>query len=619
MKQPIMSRSPAHGTICLSMRNIHMSYETRKALNGVDFDLYSGEIHALVGEHRAGKSSLVKILSGAAKISSGEIIYQGKKINTFTPSSAIKLGIGIVYQDLTIIPNINAIENIFTGQMIQTGFFTLHHSVMQKKTKELFERLEYEIDYTIPLYKLTPAQQHMVEFARALMIDPKIIILDELSNKLTPTEMKKIYKAILEYKNRGTGIIYISHDMDEILKLADRVTILKEGYRRGTEQVKNLDKYRLFQLTYSYMIDREQFDRNESKFVVLKHYLENIIHNLPVGIIILDINRRVRLLNYAAMEILSIENDKIAGKDIGSVLDETNFPDKNQVLEKISTQEAFTWDDIELHEDNIIKLSLTPLLDDECTPLGSILLMEDKLLDSFLDNYVIQREKMASVAEVAVGVAHEINNPLFIIKNYLQLITEKNTDADISSKLVKIEKELNRIVEIISSLLSFSRMKEIPGHTVDINSIIEEVTLLLQHNLLEKNIHLKKKLGGNPLVIRGNENKLKQVFMNILMNSIESVLDNGRISVTVSGKPGDDLAEITISDNGYGIPEETKDNIFNPFFSTKVGKSNTGLGLSICQHIIREHEGNIDFKSEPGGTTEFLIRLPLQDRKGSED
>jgi ABC-type sugar transport system ATPase subunit len=136
----------------------------------------------------------------------------------------------------------------------------------------------------------------MVEFARALIIDPRILILDELSNKLTPDEMKKIYRIIFELRKEGKSVIYISHDMDEVLKLADRVTILKNGYRRETAWVKNLDKYRLFQLTYSFTLNQEKVEYTESRFILLKQYMEKLIQNFPIGVIVLDTNQYVQLI-----------------------------------------------------------------------------------------------------------------------------------------------------------------------------------------------------------------------------------------------------------------------------------------------------------------------------------
>ena len=592
----------------LQMRNIHASYGATKALKGVDFDLYAGEVHALIGEHRAGKSTLVKILSGAERKEAGQIFVEGKEIELFTPKSALRYRIGIVYQHLTIIPHLNAIENIFTGQMLTRKIPVLRHHSMQKKTSDLLDYIDYRLDLKSPVYSLSAAQQYMVEFTRAIMFNPRIIILDELSNKLTPEEMKKIYRVLLDYRDRDSSVIYISHDMDEVLNLADRVTVLKNGYRRGTEQCANLDKYRLFQLTYSFRLDQEKLEYSESKFLMLSKYLENIIHHLPVGSIILDNTNRIHLLNFAATEFFQFDTKEVINSSIETILEGQQFAYRDEILRAILNQKPKVWEEIEVSPELVLKVQVFPLHDEDKTFLGTVIFMEDISMNKYMTDYLIQSEKMASIAEVAVGVAHEINNPLFIIKNYLTLLKTTASDPDVSAKIVKIEKELGRIVEIVTNLLSFSRLKPSAGQTVNLHEIIADVLILLQHNFSEKSIDLFTNLPDGFWNISGDENRLKQVFINLLMNSIDAVLDNGRIEITLHASK--DSFFVQIRDNGYGIPEDVHDKIFNPFFTTKITKKNTGLGLSVCRHIIQEHGGTIDFQSVPGEETVFTLSFP---------
>ena len=592
----------------LQMRNIHASYGTTKALRGVDFDLYSGEIHALIGEHRAGKSTLVKILSGAERKEEGQIFLEGKEIEMFTPKSSLKHRIGIVYQHLTIIPHLNAIENIFTGQMLTRRIPVLRHHTMQKKTCNLLNYIDYSIDLKTPVFSLSAAQQYMVEFTRAIMFDPRIIILDEVANKLTPEEMKKIYRVLLDYRDRGASVIYISHDMDEVLSLADRVTVLKNGYRRGTEHCANLDKYRLFQLTYSFRLDQEKLEYSESRFLMLSKYLENIIHHLPVGSIVLDSTNRIHLLNFAATEFFQFDTKEVVNSRIETILEGRRFEHKEEILRAILNQKPKVWEEIEVSSDLILKVQVFPLHDEDKTFLGTVIFMEDISMNKYMTDYLIQSEKMASIAEVAVGVAHEINNPLYIIKNYLTLLKTTASDPDMSAKIVKIEKELGRIVEIVTNLLSFSRLKPSEGQSVDLYEILSDVLILLQHNFSEKSISLHTDLPEGKWNISGDENRLKQVFMNLLMNSIDAVLDSGTIDIKLRAADGSFVVQIR--DNGYGIPDDIYDKIFNPFFTTKITKKNTGLGLSVCRHIIQEHDGTINFQSVPGEETVFTISFP---------
>jgi signal transduction histidine kinase/ABC-type branched-subunit amino acid transport system ATPase component len=595
----------------LQMRNISVQYGNLWALRNVDFDLYRGEIHALVGEHRAGKSSLVKLLSGAVRKKEGEIIFQERKLGDINPKQAIRQGIGIVYQNLSVIPALNAVENIFTGRMIHTWYGALNHSRMTEQTLRLFEKIEVDIDVIRPLYKLPLGHQHMVEFARVLLMDPELIILDELSNKLTPEEMKKVYRIIFEQKNNGKSVIYITHNMDEIIRLADRVTILKDGLRRGTEQVKELDKYRLFQLTYSFTVDQEKLEYSEKKLFLITRYINSIVQNLPIGAVVLDPNNRVHLINSKAREILNCQDSDVILKPVGFLLAEIEDQDRKQIIDIIDKKEKHDFDELETAGGLSARCVIFPFKDERNVVLGTILLLQDVSLDRDMESYLIQSEKMASVAAVSVGVAHEINNPLFIIQNYVELLKNKGLEEDVQLKLSKIEKELGRIMEIVSSLLSFSRVKHTPLKEVSLAALMDDVVLLLHHSLLQKNIDVQKAYAGAEIRIEGDENRLKQLVLNLMMNSIEAVLDGGIIRCSLAEDTEAGFVEIGVRDNGYGIPTDIRDHIFQPFYSSKINKKNTGLGLSICQQIAEEHGGFIDFSSQPGKYTEFTVRLPL--------
>ena len=597
--------------LLLQMRNIHVAYEKVQALNGIDFDLYSGEIHALIGEHRAGKSSLVKILSGAVRKREGDILLNGKRINFFTPRSATLHGIGMVYQNLNIIPNLNAVKNIFAGQMLSNRWGFLDYERMLRRTMDMFRQLELTIDPNLPLYRLTLWQQYMVEFARILVMDPSLIILDEVSNKLTPEEMKTIYRVMYEKRNEGKSVIYITHNIDEILQLADRVTVLKNGYRRGTENVKDLDQFRLFQLTYSFAINKQEPGKEEKRFWIIKRYVENIIQHLPVGVIVFDAKDKVQLVNYAALELLKTNHESILKKAASGLFAEIKIAIGAEIAAKIKNRAEASWDEVAMPEEALAKISVIPFKDRDYRFLGTTMIIQDVSIDHYLQSYFVRSEKMASVAELAVGVAHEINNPLYIVKNYFELIRDDTLDSSVRQRIDEIEKEVDRIVQIVSSLLSFSRIRDFPAKRVNLAYVLEEVLLLLHHTLSKKNIILKKNLPAREVEIFGDENKLKQLFLNLINNSIEAVLDEGVIGVDLTRTDGDKKIEVVVSDNGYGIPRDIQDSIFKPFYSTKINKRNTGLGLSICQHIVREHGGEIGFSSLPGETTSFHVRFPL--------
>ncbi len=603
--------APCHQCL-LRMRNIHVSYNGVPALKGVDFDLYEGEIHALVGEHRAGKSSLVKLMSGAVQKSQGEIIYRGTEVKSFSPESAIRAGVGMVYQNLNVLPSLNAIENIFAGQMVHRRFLRLDYRRMFVTGRELFKRMNLEIDLETPLRRLSQAQQLMVEFARMLFLNPQLLILDELANKLTPEEMGTIYEIMFDFRKQGKSIIYITHDIEETLKVADRVTILKDGYRRGTERAADLDRFRLYALTYSFALGKKEIEANRMQFYMLKRYSEDFIRHLSAGLVILDAADAVQLANFAGIEIMQPGPEQLATHSIQELLAALRFPNAGEIRERVAAREEYVWEEIRIDEDTLVRVDVFPLRDDESSFIGTAVLIHDVSIDRYMKDYIIRAEKMATVAEVAAGVAHEINNPLFIIRNYVELLKDKRLDPDGKEKLRKIQKELGRICEITESLLSFSKVKELPESRTNLVEVVDDAILLLQHNVSKKNIRLDKDLCEQRVEIVGDENRLKQLFLNLLLNSIDAVLDGGTVRVRVAASREDRFAEVTVSDNGYGIPAEIQGKIFDPFFSTKVNKKNVGLGLSICQHIAEAHEGIITFTSVPGELTEFKVKLPLR-------
>jgi signal transduction histidine kinase len=222
----------------------------------------------------------------------------------------------------------------------------------------------------------------------------------------------------------------------------------------------------------------------------------------------------------------------------------------------------------------------------------------------------MQAKKAASVAELASGVAHEIKNPLAIMQNYLELLKLADLGSEERGHVHHIDSELQRISEIIGSLVSFSRVKQLPFQPVCLQQVVNEVLMLLGHRFSAKNIRLVKRMQSAALV-SGDENKLKQLFMNLVVNSLEAVLDEGLIEIEVSENGSDGTVSASVSDNGHGISDQERDKIFYPFYTTKMTRANIGLGLSICQNIVESHKGIVKFSSIPGRRTTFTVTLPM--------
>ncbi len=226
------------------MKGIEIQFPGVKALDKVDFSLRAGEIHALLGENGAGKSTLVKCLTGVHHMDAGTILFDGKEIRPTSPQDAFSMGISTVYQEINLCPNLTVAENIFVGrQPMKHGM--INWKDINKRARELMSRFHMDIDVTRPLNNYSTAIQQMVSIARAVDIDAKVLILDEPTSSLDDNEVKLLFDVMNELKAEGMGIIFITHFLDQVFAVCDRLTILRNGTLVGTYDIQGITKLEL--------------------------------------------------------------------------------------------------------------------------------------------------------------------------------------------------------------------------------------------------------------------------------------------------------------------------------------------------------------------------------------
>ena len=205
------------------------SFPGVQALDDVRLDLRHGEVHALVGENGAGKSTLMKLLSGIHQPDSGEFFLDGNKIEITSPRQAQELGISIIHQEFNLMPHLSVAQNIFIGREPRVGRFFLSESALNRKATELFDRLGLALDPTSPVGELTVAKQQMVEIAKALSYNARVLIMDEPTAALNDVEVDTLFGLIRRFTTSDTGVIYISHRMHELKEISDRITVIRDG------------------------------------------------------------------------------------------------------------------------------------------------------------------------------------------------------------------------------------------------------------------------------------------------------------------------------------------------------------------------------------------------------
>ncbi len=240
-------------TFVLKACGIRKTFPGVIALDNVSFDLRRGEVHILLGENGAGKSTLMKILSGAYQKDSGQLLLDGQEIEIKNPKHAIELGIGIIYQELNLVPHLSAAENIFLGREPVRLPGLIDQKAMNQLARQLLTGLGVSIDPRRLVKELSIAEQQMVEIAKAISLDARILIMDEPTSALTEREITELFTRIRKLKADGVSIIYISHRMEELFEIGDRVTVLRDGAVVGTRNIADVTKPELIQM----MVNRE--------------------------------------------------------------------------------------------------------------------------------------------------------------------------------------------------------------------------------------------------------------------------------------------------------------------------------------------------------------------------
>lgn len=225
----------------LEMNDVSKRFLGVHALKGVHFDLRCGEVHALVGENGAGKSTLMKVLTGIHQPDSGEIFFEGKPYAVKNIGEAQNLGISMIHQELNMMNDLTVAQNVFIGRELKKGPW-LDDAGMVRETQKIFDRIGIKIDPKTKLGRLTVGKQQMVEIAKAVSRDCKLLILDEPTAALTQTEIEDLFRIMGDLKAKGIGMVYISHRMDEISRISDRITVMRDGEYVGTVDTASVTK-----------------------------------------------------------------------------------------------------------------------------------------------------------------------------------------------------------------------------------------------------------------------------------------------------------------------------------------------------------------------------------------
>ncbi len=419
-----------------------------------------------------------------------------------------------------------------------------------------------EIERRIPI----PEYSSIIGEMEALNIEVAIPLFDE----------SKLF-GILGFGEKLSGKLYTSEDEKIFLRLSYYISI----------KVRNFILY-------------EQLER-------AKVYQDSLLANLPIGVIGIDQNREITVANREFEKITMLAGERLANMPFEEVLPEEI---KNILSYTLKNREGVQ--NLQCHlKKNEAELSLVAnssiFFDREEKLFGAQVILSDVTRVKELEESVRRADRLASLGIMAAGIAHEIKNPLVSIKTFAQLIPDKYDDKEFRDTFSELTlKEVNRINNLIEQILLFSKPRAAVISNVNLVSLLKTTLLLISSQVKEKNIRVREAYPASEIVIKGDEEKLKQAFLNVFINSVEAEDSEGFIDLEV--RKDNNIIKVEIKDNGCGIKKDIIDKIFEPFFTTK--QKGTGLGLAIVIRIIEEHGGKIKVSSMEGKGTSVFIEIP---------
>ncbi len=360
-------------------------------------------------------------------------------------------------------------------------------------------------------------------------------------------------------------------------------------------------------------------EEKASEYAALKEHSENTIESLDAGILVLDFEGTVVRFNRALERLYGLERDQALGRPFSELFPKGLLDTMESTMGKAWWARAETSGISRLNlsnlegEEKVVKLQVAPFVGSGDEPKGTIVIFEDVTARVELETQLQLREKMASLGLLAAGVAHEVNTPLTGISSFTQMLQDQISEDDPRAKLLhKIERQTERASKIVNNLLNFARQGRASFVPVPVNDVIRDVLSLLEHQLTRARVKVRLELGDDVPEVLGDENKLQQVFLNLILNAQDAMPKGGWLTIKTSAPSGEPQeVTVTVSDTGAGISQDDIKRIYDPFFTTKrAGASGTGLGLSITYGIIQEHSGQIGVESSLGQGTSFQIRIP---------
>ncbi len=601
----------------LEMRDVSLCYGSIKALDGINLSIHEGEIHAIVGEHGAGKSSLAKMVANLISPDEGAVFYQNKPYARMSYKETIDAGIRMVFQKIRLNDALTVSENLFIAnkKRFQSRFGGFSQKKVDVLTAMFLKENGFDLNPRDSVSNLPLSEKAFLSIVKNLYTPPRVLILDEALEKLSADGLEKVIKALNALKKSGCAILFITHRIDDLYMIADRVSIIRKGKLLLSENVKDLDKISLIKMAYTQFSSLEDQQDHTLEFGNLFKYNEVILKQLPISLIVLGTDHRIKTVNASAREFFCLDdNTSLTELTVESLFGGSPVP--AELLEETAASgEIRSMFNIPLQTGKgmyMANIVLYPIYEGALL-IGNLFIIEDITERERLRDQVILSEKLASLGLLSAGVAHEINNPLGVISNYLESFRMNKVKPDEREAVFDyLFEQINYISQVIGNLITFSNNQKENKELIILSDEIRELMNLIRFNGKQKHIEIHIREDSEvPVQVLFNRNEFKQVILNLFKNSFEVLSEGGVIAISISREEGREYASILFEDNGPGVPFDDSTDVFLPFKSSKNTNQNYGLGLSLCYNILNRYGGSISLDNQFEDGCRFELKIPV--------
>ncbi len=610
MKSPVENQPPI-----LELIGIHASYGSIAALRNLNLTIQAGEIHAIVGEHGAGKSTLAKIVSNLTPPQKGEVLFKDQPLSKLSYKKTIESGIRMVYQKMRLNDSLTVAENIFMAnhRLFRSSFGRYNRKKVHNQANQFLTENNFDLDPYAIVAHLELSQRALLSIVRNIYITPSILILDEALEKLSASGLNQVISSLKKLKEKGSSILFITHRIDDLYSIADKVSVIRKGELLITEDIYELDKINLIKMAYTQFSTLEKRADQVQEFDKLLKYNEAVLTQLPVNLIVSGHDNSIVLINNSARAFFDLHEE--IDHSIEELFEEN--PIVLDLLKRAMREHQLQQQyNSPLHfksKSYTVNIVIYPVLDNS-TFIGNMLMIEDITEREVLREQLVLSEKLASIGLLAAGVAHEINNPLAVISNYLESFKENSIDEKDKKKIIDhLFDQIEYMTQVVGNLITFSENQNQIVERIEICKEINSIIELIRFNGEAKNIQIDFNSDRQEYYSPITRGEFKQIILNLFKNAFDVLGGGGHIAISISSLDTSEKSTVLIQfeDNGPGIGFEDANDVFLPFKTSKNSSSNFGLGLSLCYNILTRNNGEIRVFSNSSSGCTFEISLPM--------